>query len=270
MQCPSCGEQTAEGKFCTNCGAQLDVEQMHDKETSTETDHDSAGDHFTEEQENSTEDQEYSAKNNEAMDKLQTIGSDFGHFFVTLVKNPSEAKKANHTDVISGIIIIVLSALLLAASYHFVLNAIPAGFFRSISFFDSFILPIIIFVLLEFLIAGLTFAGAKLSVQTVTFPDVIAKYGAYLIPFVLLFAAGIIFSLIGISALAVILILISILGLVLFIPTFILLEQPAEGFDRVYVLLVLYIITILAFGFFTQSFLSAILGSLMDSMFGGF
>lgn len=258
MQCPSCGQQTAEGKFCTNCGAQLDPDPIYDDQETDLTKNDSAQDH------------ENQAKNSDPMEKLKTAGIDFGHFFVTLVKNPTEAKKANHSDMISGMITIVLFALLLAMSYHFVLNAIPAGFFRNISFFDSFTLPFITFVLLELLIAGLTFAGAKLSVQAVTFPDVIAKYGAYLMPFALLYIAGLIFSLIGISVLAGILLMISILGFVLFAPTFILLEQPAEGFDRIYVLLGLYIVVILAFGFFAQSFLSSILGSMMDSMLGGF
>ncbi|SFB04754.1 hypothetical protein SAMN04488072_10636 [Lentibacillus halodurans] len=258
MQCPSCGQQTAEGKFCTNCGAQLVPEQLNEEEIEQSNNGASVQDH------------DGSVKGSEVMEKLKSIGIDFGHFFVTLVKKPSEAKKANHSDMVSGMIMIVLFAFILALSYHFVINAIPAGFFRNVSFIDSFMLPFITFILLEFLIAGLAFAGVKLGAQAATFPDVIAKFGAYLIPFFLLYAVGLILTLIGISALSGILILISILGLVLFTPTFILLEQPTEGFDRIYVLLGLYIIAILAFGFFAQSFLTSILGNMMDTMFQGF
>ncbi|HLS07453.1 zinc ribbon domain-containing protein [Lentibacillus sp.] len=259
MQCPSCGQYSEEGKFCTNCGAQLIQEQENVKSG----DEASATGY-------SEQDYETTNSSNELMEKLKNSAIDFGHFFITLVKTPSEAKKANRSDSISGVVAIILFALLLSVSYHFVLNAIPAGFFSNVSFIDSFILPLVTIALLEFLIAGLTFAGAKLSAQAVTFPGIIAKYGAYLMPFGLLYAAGLILSLIELSALAGILILISILGLLLLAPTFILLEQKTDGFDRIYVLLGLYIIVILAFAFFTQSFLSSILGNMMDTMFRGF
>ncbi|TFJ92329.1 zinc ribbon domain-containing protein [Lentibacillus salicampi] len=264
MQCPSCGQYSEEGKFCTSCGAQLVPEHEQVKEEYSGDNEVSAA------SVNPGQDKETGESSNEFVEVLKNKAIDFGHFFITLVKNPDEAKKANHSDMISSLIAIILFALLLSVSYHFILTAIPAGFFSNVSILDSFILPLITFVLLEFLIAGLTFAGAKLSAQAVTFPDVIAKYGAYLIPFLLLYAVGLIFSLIGISALAGILILISILGLLLLTPTFILLEQPAEGFDRIYVLLGLYIIVILAFAFFSQSFLSSIVGNMMDTMLRGY
>ncbi|HLS07904.1 zinc ribbon domain-containing protein [Lentibacillus sp.] len=265
MKCPSCGQYSEEGKFCTNCGAQLVPEQEDMKETFP----DQEDSDFTV-NEDVEQDSEASDSSSQFTEKLKDSAINFGHFFITLVKNPSEAKKANHSDTISGIIAILLFSFLLSVSYHFLLNAIPAGFFTNISLIESLILPFITFVLLQALIAGLTFAGAKLSAQAVTFPGIIAKYGAYLIPFLLFYAAGLIFSFIGLSALAGILILVSILGLLLLAPTFILLEQPAEGFDRLYVLLGLYIIVIMAFAFFSQAFLSSILGNMMDTMFRGF
>ncbi|WP_010529365.1 zinc ribbon domain-containing protein [Lentibacillus jeotgali] len=265
MQCPSCGQYSEEGKFCTNCGAQLVSEQEDTEETIPHQE-----DSNVIVNNDSEQDSETSDSSNEFTEKLKSDAINFGHFFITLMKNPSEAKKANHSDTISGIITILIFSLLLSVSYHFVLTAIPAGFFSNVSLFDSFVLPLITFILLQILIAGLTFAGAKLAVQAVTFRGIIAKYGAYLIPFLLLYAAGLIFSFIGLSALAGILIPVSILGLLLLAPTFILLEQPSEGFDRVYVLLGLYIIVIMAFAFFSQAFLSSILGSMMDTMFGGY
>ncbi|MBP1948465.1 zinc ribbon domain-containing protein [Virgibacillus litoralis] len=251
MQCSSCGQQTAEGKFCTNCGAELGkddrYEAVADSTVSTSP---------------ST-----NQNPNETVEKLKTTGSNFGHFFVTLVKNPSEAKKANGSDMSSGIITFVLFSLVIALSYHLILSTIQIGFFMQITFLDSFILPFIIFTILYLLIAGLTFAGAKLSVQAVTFPDVIAKYGAYLVPFLLLFTAGILFWLIGITSIAGLLLLLSILSTLLIAPTFILVEQTPNGFDRIYVLIGLHIIILLVFGFFIQSFMDSMLGNFMNMMF---
>ncbi|TMN22537.1 zinc ribbon domain-containing protein [Lentibacillus cibarius] len=261
MQCPSCGQQSAEGKFCTNCGSQLIPETNKAEEYLEDNLTATSSDSSSESQDNAGDD---------ATDKLKEIGTDFSHFFVTLFKGPSNAKQANHTDINSSIITMFIFGLLIAFSYHFVLQSIPSGFFMNVSFFDSFILPLIVFVLFQFLIAGLTFVGAKLAAQAITFADVLAKYGAYLVPFVLLYAIALIFSLIGLSVLATLLIFISILGVLIIIPTFILMEQPPEGLDRIYILLGLYMVTIFAFGVFTQAFAESVIGNMMGSLFRGF
>lgn len=256
MQCPTCGQQTAEGKFCTNCGGQLAGHVSYGTATDPNTP--------------PIQEEHDTQKPNETVERLKTTGSNFGHFLVTLVKNPSEAKKANKSDMSSGIITFALFSLLIALSYHLILRSFTMGFFMEITFFDSFILPFVIFAILFLVIAGLTFSGAKLSVQAVTFQDVLAKYGAYLIPFILLYAAGLLFSLIGLSSLSGLLILISMLGALLIAPTFILFEQPPNGFDRIYVLISLYIIILLLFGFFVQSFLDSVLGKFIEMIFSNF
>lgn len=264
MVCPSCGRQTSEGKFCTNCGAQLAVEEKNEGVTGQQYEQ------IPSQSDDASANTGKTAKTRDLQEKIKTAGEDFGHFFTTLIKTPSEAKKANHTDTISGIITIIIMALLLSVSYFVAFNSIPANFYGSISLIDGLILPFISFILLQLLIALLTFAGAKLAAQAFSFPDIIAKYGAYLIPFLLLYAAGLIFSILGIPVLAGLSIIISILGFLLFIPAFILLEQPSEGIDIIYVLLGLNIIIVLAFGFFSQSFVTSIVGNMMDTMFGGF
>ncbi len=140
----------------------------------------------------------------------------------------------------------------------------------NVSLIDSLLLPFIVFILLQILMAGLTFAGTKLAAQAVTFPDVLAKYGAYLVPFALLYAIAIVFSLIGLSVLAGLLIFISILGILMNAPTFILMEQSPEGLDRIYILLGLYMLAILAFGVFAQAFAESLIGNIMGSMFQGY
>lgn len=281
MQCPNCGQHTEEGIYCTSCGSRLTGDSTHEHpaqsdepgtleettEAASQTDDSTIND--TPPVQQSSHGEQSTQPPNETVERLKTTGSDFGRFFMTLVKGPSETKKANGSDMSSGIIMFILFSLVIALSYHLALSSMPMGFFSEVSFFDSFILPFLLFLILYFAIAGITFAGAKLAVQAVKFPDVIAKYGAYLVPFLLLYVAGMLFLLIGLSALSSLLIALSILGMLLIAPTFILFEQPSKGFDRIYVLLGLYMIILLVFGFFLQSFLQTILGSFLNMMSGG-
>ncbi|GAB4075069.1 hypothetical protein GCM10028778_25720 [Barrientosiimonas marina] len=260
MHCPSCGQYVTNGQFCTNCGTSLTQ-----PEESTE--------HVNKAEEYKTSPEEATSSPpspSEAFgEKIKRTSGDFGHFLATLIQKPSEARRANQSDMISGIITMVLFALLLAFSYLAVLNTIPTGFYGPMLFIDGFLLPFITILLLEFLIAGLTFAGARLAVQRSTFSVVIAKYGAYLVPFGLLFIISLILFLIGIPIFAGILVLISLLGFLLIAPAFIFMEHAPDGFDRIYVLIGLFIIVMLVFSLFVQSFLASVLSSITNSFFNG-
>ncbi|WP_077324346.1 zinc ribbon domain-containing protein [Virgibacillus siamensis] len=261
MKCPNCGLESEEGKYCTNCGEEL---AAFGNEDST--------DDQTSEKQTSDENKQQS---NETAVKIKTTVANFGHFLLALIRNPSEARKANKSDFSSGIIMFILYALLLALSYHFIINSLSFGsmgfsFMIDISFLDSFIIPFLLMFVLYFVIAGLTFLCSKLTVQAVKFPDVVAKYGAYLVPFFILYAAGIVCILVGLPGISLLVISLSILGMLIIAPTFILLEQPSDGFDRIYILLGLYIIIFLVYGFFIRFFLDTIMGRLMNSIMGGF
>ncbi|MFC4559943.1 zinc ribbon domain-containing protein [Virgibacillus kekensis] len=262
MHCSVCGQESAEGKFCTNCGAQLDRED-YEREKSALSD-DSQAEEFT------AVSREPEHDTAETMDKLKTTGANFWHFFTTLIKSPSEAKKANSSDLSSGIITIVSFSLIIALSYHLIMQSFTRGFFVEVTFLDSFAIPLVIFTLLFLIIAGLAFLGAKLAVQAVTFPDIIAKYGAYLVPFLLAYAGGALLSLLGLPALAGLMIMVSILGALFIAPSFILMEQATEGFDRIYVMLGMYVMIMLVFSFLTQSFMQMFLDDFMNMLSNGF
>ncbi|GAA0431445.1 hypothetical protein GCM10008983_05010 [Lentibacillus halophilus] len=209
--------------------------------------------------------------NDDFVEKLKEIGTNVVHFCGALLKRPSIAKKANHTDIVSAAIVMALFALIIAFSYYFVIQySILASFYMNVSIIDSLVLPFIVFILLQLIMAGITFAGAKLAAQAVTFADVLAKYGAYLVPFAILYVVALVFSLIGLSVLAGLFIFISILGLLMMVPTFILMEQTPEGIDRIYILLGLYALATLVFGVFIRAFAQSMIGNIMGSMLGGF
>ncbi|MEN1968410.1 DUF6574 domain-containing protein [Lentibacillus sp. N15] len=278
MHCPQCGQETEEGKFCTNCGAQLPSAEPAAAKDQDPAVHATTVNH----QPVTANAQTQQVNQNEAVEKVKTAGTNFGHFFLTLLKKPSEARNANSNDLISGIITMVIFSLLLALGLHLSVSAltdsIPGDLFgdfggSDMSFFDSFVLPLVEFILLFLIVSALTFAGTKLATNAFTFTDVLGKYGAYQVPFLLLYAVGFLFALIGLTSLSAFLIMISILGTLMVVPTLILMEQHGNGFDRVYSLLAIYFISLLVFGFFMQSFIETLISSLFGSVFdqfGGF
>lgn len=270
MICPNCGQEIEKGKFCTNCGAQLPEDESAAASESSPQ--------IPPQQQNPASNQSSQGAQNESVEKLKNAGANFGHFVVTLVKRPSEAKNANSNDLISSITAIVIYALLLALGIYLVFRAAIGnvgdlgGFMDGpeVTFFDSFLLPLIEFLILLLIVAGLTFAATKLSAQTLSFADVVGKYGAYLMPYLLLYVVGFLLGFAGIPSLASLFILLSMLGALMIAPTFILLEQPAGGFDRIYLLLALYFVAFIVCSFFLQSFAKTLIESMLGGVMGGF
>ncbi|MEC5424653.1 hypothetical protein QGM71_14225 [Virgibacillus sp. C22-A2] len=265
MICPNCGQHTENAKFCTNCGAVLSAEseaaaasQTEDSKVRPES---LSG---TETQQTTEKDQ---SKSNDTVDNLKSEVFKFGNYFFNTLKKPSEAHKSNGTNMISGIATMVIFSVLYALGIHLASREMSVIF--QISFFDSFILPLLQFILLFALLAGLTFGGTKFAAQAVSFKDVLAKFGAYSVPFLVLSVIGGIFSVIGLPLAGTILIL-SLVGPLLLVPTFILLEQPAAGFDRIYVLLGIYIVSLIIAGFLVQNIFGVFMGGMMDGFLGSF
>src|SRR5699024_911091 len=120
MQCPSCGQQTEEGKFCTNCGAPL---QSNESAATSEPVHNNQVQE-PQAQQPQGEQSTAQAAPNETVEKIKEIGNNFSNFFLTLVKKPSAAKQANHNDWISSVITMVIYALIFALGYFFALKSV--------------------------------------------------------------------------------------------------------------------------------------------------
>ncbi|WP_123314623.1 zinc ribbon domain-containing protein [Ornithinibacillus gellani] len=260
MLCPTCGNETEAGKFCTSCGAQLTEEPAA---TSDPTITPAAPtEQKTQEQTN--------LPPNESVEKIKKAGANFGTFFLTLLKQPSKAKDMNAKEIVSGIISIVLFSLIISLSSYIMLSAAFSGLFSSPSFVDSFLLPFIQFLILFAIVGFVTFGGIKLAAGDTSIAGVFAKYGAYLTPFLILFVLGAILGLIQLPWIPVLMMMVSIIGPLLAIPTFIVLEHKENGFDQIFVLIGIYIINLLAFGLLMQSFMNMLMGSLFDGIMGGF
>lgn len=274
MQCPNCFQQTEQGKFCTNCGALIPQDESAvSAESSVEP---------VESKQGTTEQQtEEPKQTNDAAEKLKETSANFGHFFLTLVKKPSDAQRANGNDFVSAIISIILYSLLFALGYYLTVDSILGTFMgnfsddpfgnpsssQSIPFTDGFLWPFLKFIVLFAAIIALTYVGLKLTASEYSFLSTVAKYGGYLIPFLLLLVLGSILTLIGLYSIGITIISVSVFGALLLIPTFILLDQPSLGIDRIYLLIAIYILNILAAGLIMQSITTSILQLL--NPFGG-
>lgn len=258
MICQNCKQETEEGKFCTNCGAELAV------------DHSAATVEATTEPTVETETSETTApvqaeqagqETNEYAEKLKGISADFGQFFITLLKKPTEARNADQNALVSSIIVMAIFSILVALERYITVSNYSSDYFGSASFTDDFLIPLLKYIILFALIPVITFAASKLSAQEVSLPVIIAKYGSYLVPFLLLYVIGIIFSLIKLGFPFTVVSTISILGPVLIIPTLIILEKPVKVFDRIYVLIALSIVSYIIYGYLSTSGL----GSFLDN-----
>jgi hypothetical protein len=267
MICPSCGQQTEEGKFCTNCGAPLPVENNAATQEPVNTDP-------TLEQESNVGEpsqplasgqQQNQSQSNDFMETVKRETSQFGAFFVKLLKKPSEGQNVTSSQLISGIITIVIFSLLISLGTYIISSSI-GSYFMQVSFVDSFLLPLIQFLVLFGIIAAISFAGVKLGGQSLSFTDVVAKTGAYSVPFLVLTVLGSLLALVELPLSGTI-ILIGLIGPVLLVPTLILLERPAPAFDRIYLLIGIYFVTLLASGYLLANVVDALLGGMMGSLF---
>src|SRR5699024_4371891 len=147
-----------------------------------------------------------------------------------------------------SIIVIAIFSILVALNNYISASAYN-DLFGSSSFADDFLIPLLKYIILFGLIPVVTFAASKISAQEVSLPTILAKYGSYLVPFLLLYVVGIIFTLIKLGFPFTAVTSLSIMGSVLIIPVLIILENPVKVFDRVYVLIALGLVSFIIYGY---------------------
>src|SRR5699024_3778491 len=233
MNCPNCGAHLESGQFCPKCGTSLVQEQAAHPETASTTGEPAAPQAPTPQTANNQ------ATQNGFVDNVKSTSSNFGQFFMTLLKTPGAAQKANGNDMISELITLIIYGLLAGLLFYLNGGSNP-------EFGDEFFKPFlqIVGMLAIFVIA--TFGAGKLTMQDLSFQDTIAKYGAYTVRFLLVFAVAFLATLVDLYTVANILSAASVLGIGFIIPVLILREQPIKGFDHVYLMVILSIISIIS------------------------
>ncbi len=253
MICQSCKQETEEGKFCTNCGAELNAEPA---ESAAATEPTVSEQNQPDKQVNQTpqpeNQQTQQQEPNEYVEKAKELSADFGSFCLTLIKRPNDARNINEKSLIPGIITILIFALIISLDSYITL--VRADTFESVSFFDTFLVPLFKYIVMFAAIAAITFAAAKVALQDIKVTDVIAKYGAYMMPFILLFIVSIIFNLIKLTQEPFHIVgIISLLGPVLIVPVLIITERAVKGLDLIYTIVVVSLINFTIYSYLSKS-----------------
>ncbi|WBX80703.1 hypothetical protein PD280_02405 [Virgibacillus salarius] len=92
MLCPSCGQETEKGKFCTNCGALLADEPAASAEPEENKEQE-----IHHEQAHSGASQK---KENDFTATVKKESANFGAFFMRLIKAPSKAKNITGHELV--------------------------------------------------------------------------------------------------------------------------------------------------------------------------
>lgn len=250
MYCENCKKKIEKGDVCPDCGNTLAAAETAATTTTTEevTSETKAADDFAE--------------------KVRETGSNFGQFFITLVKKPSTADETETENFIPALITLGIFSLILSFSFYFLIRS-TAGIFMNISFFEHFFFPWISFIILLGAVASITFLALKIDEQIVDYKQTLAKYGAYAVPFLLLSVLGFIFVILNVGSLAIAVISLSLAGILFVIPTLIITKYSAQKYDQIFLLIGTYAAALLVSGGILRFILQSFIKSMIVGMFGG-
>ncbi|WP_080875385.1 zinc ribbon domain-containing protein [Oceanobacillus timonensis] len=206
MICPSCNQETEEGKFCTNCGSPLH-QQGEPESTSTERNAEVHTETPQQESATTSEASSEASQFNATFEKVKTGSNNYWNYFITRIKNPNVAFKDNESHVTNSIITAIILSLATVLFFYGILNTLfndtrSFGSNESLSnyvpFFSTILKGILIFIILFF--AGLiaNFTTFKLVKHPISFIHQFTRYTGTLVPFTGLFVALAILSLLGI------------------------------------------------------------------------
>lgn len=254
MICNNCNQETEPGKFCTKCGAPLGEASAQEQSATQEP---IVQQHTqTPPPAQPIQQQTQQGQQVDFAQKTKELSSNFGGFFLNALKRPSSAKDVNGVQFVSGAIMVIVFSLIISL-HNFIAykkEVSSFGFGDDVGFFDIFIVPFLKYILLYAIIVGLIFAAVNVAQQSLSIQDVLAKYGAYLVPFALLYVIGILLDVLDMTGLPFSVVgYLAIIGPVLVVPVLILSEKAVKGFDYVYTTIGLLLLSYIAYSYITKS-----------------
>lgn len=240
MKCMKCQYENEGGKFCENCGARLEGTSETEVAVSVEPVHQS----------------EQRIQTNQYLETTKKISKQYFSYFMQVLKKPyASSKNVGSEHLVNGIITIVLYCLFIPLMTYFGVSGVLSkvndfGSFLGTDlnikppFTDIVIKPVFAYVIFTLLVATYTFAAVKLGKVSASYKEVIARFGSFLIPFVLLLAIGFVMSILKMKLFILFLIL-GFIGSILVVPPLVIAsykKEKQEGLDVVYGTLLTYIL----------------------------
>ncbi|MCU9612809.1 zinc ribbon domain-containing protein [Caldibacillus lycopersici] len=176
MVCSKCGSENQSGKFCTKCGAPLAESEV-------------AATTFA--QQATT--QAAPSANAEILEKGKHVSKQYFSYFVNALKHPASfSNQIDSRSMVNGIITIVLATLFLSLTVYSLAKEIADALMEAVGFFgigdfdepsfgSMFLKPFFLILIYFVFLNAVIFGALKLNKVQVSFQDVIARFGTYLV-----------------------------------------------------------------------------------------
>ncbi len=207
MKCSNCQHENQGGKFCEQCGAPLTETAENDKVVSRETvNHETSSSTVS-----ASETPEAKPSNNYAETTKKIAEGYFVHFREVVKKPYNVCRTAESESFTNGLITYILYSLFIPLICYFGLKNIMSGissyssglygsdYVVQPSFFDMVIIPFFACFVFTVLMAFFAFISLKLGHVNVDFKDVFARFGLFLMPIIVIFAVGLILSILKVQ-----------------------------------------------------------------------
>jgi hypothetical protein len=233
MVCPTCNHFTEGGNFCEKCGTKLSAASEHETAVTLESATDLK-----------SKTASASSQPNVYLENAKKISKMYWSYFTTILRKTfSNAQHVGKEQFINGLITVGFYSLFIPLMIFF-------GFSEYTEYIDSAFLNVVIkpafaYAIFILLVAAFSFVAIKLGKVPVSYQDVIARFGAFLIPFVGLFALAFVMSILQIKLFALFL-FIGFIGSIFTVPAFVIGSFKKDihvGLDAVYGTILTYIAT---------------------------
>ncbi|UTR14204.1 zinc ribbon domain-containing protein [Salipaludibacillus sp. LMS25] len=256
MICKKCDyEVKDQDKFCMNCGEPLKgddgevanhaneaMEKDEIAATSVENNETVADESETVEtsDEQSTSDKQP----NEYVEKTKETAASYWNFFMASLKAPlARSLDKRSSDFVYGYFNIIVYALLYALSVYFVKRS-QTFLTSNVSFFDNFIQPFLYLILSSLIMVALIFAVLKfvMRAESVSFHDVVARYGVLYTVTIVITAAYFVITLTGMIQLSLIVATLIEVGLYMaaIVTLLTLRDETKVSFDPIFAVIIVF------------------------------
>lgn len=240
MKCPNCGQEVDEELFCFNCGTSLKKAMDETEEGLSPLD-----------------------KPADESSKSTSLNG-YAQYLLTYFKQPSNAKNLNEEGFIYGMITMGLFGFMVSL---FVFISLNHPLFGNVPFFQFFVMPLLAIFAMQLVVAGAVYGALYMMKADVSLKAVFAQFGGYVIPFLIIYLAGFLLSMLDLNTLSVIFSLIGTLGALFVIPALILKEElPKErvqSVDFVYLLFGIYALSFIFLSFTMRVYMRLLIPAVM-------
>lgn len=199
MKCTQCGNVNQSGKFCVKCGASLETAAAA---TPSDAGFPVAAPRQPQESQHTyaqpAPPQNQFNQPNPQLQQAKQAANQFANLFVRVLKRPLRvSEQTTSAEMVSGIIAMVLFALLAPLVIYFELRTFAGDGASGIPFGKTVLQPFVMLLIVLLVVNALILFALKLGNVTRSFREIVARLGAYTMPSVAVLAVGFLLALMG-------------------------------------------------------------------------